>query len=67
MRTYEWYQQNLVEAQKFEAAGTDPGSKFFRNRAKGIKGIEQNFYCEVFITFLQMILFHCLDGYTNSP
>ena len=51
MRTYESYQQNLAEAQKIEAARTDPGSKFFRNRTKGVKGIERSFYCEVFITY----------------
>ena len=47
MRTFESYEKNLSEAQKLEAAGFDPGSKSFRNRTKGVKGIEQRYMSEI--------------------
>ena len=47
MRTFESYEKNLSEAQKLEAADFDPGSKSFRNRTKGVKGIEQRYMSEI--------------------
>ena len=47
MLTFESYEKNLSEAQKLEAAGFDPGSKSFRNRTKGVKGIEQRYMSRI--------------------
>ena len=66
MRTYESYQKNLSEAEKLQAAGRDPSSKYFRRQTKGVKSIRLNGLTEKYIyKVLSFFLYHLVQS-TNS-
>ena len=60
MRTHESYQHNLVEAQKFEAARTDPVQSFFATEPKASRVLNEIFTVKC-LALIQMILFFIFE------